>query len=366
MSSTKTIIPVVLSGGSGIRLWPLSTPERPKQLLPLTAEKTMLQLTVDRTKGFAGAHIERPILIANQAHASIIDEQLTSANVADYLLLLEPFGRNTAPAIGLAALEAKPEDILLVMPSDHVISDIAAFHAAIERALPLVVEGWLVTFGITPESPETGYGYIKMGAACADSVYKVTRFVEKPDASRAAQMLTEGNYVWNAGIFLFRADAYLSALDRHQPEMLVGARAALAGAVRSGSHIFLNEQAFATCPSESVDYAIMEREDRIACVPVNMGWSDVGSWDSLYAISPKDTGGNVVRGEAVTLGAKNCLVHTDALRVTLVEVDDLIVVVSQNEVMIMRRGLSQKIRQVVETINKTENDPEFLQVSEPK
>lgn len=310
----------------------------------------MLQLTVGRTSGYTAAAVKRPILVANSAHAHIIDEQLGASGIDDYLVLLEPFGRNTAPAIALAALEADPDDALLVMPSDHIIADLAGFHGAITRALPLVAEGWLVTFGITPDSPETGYGYIKMGATCGDLVHEVARFVEKPDAVRAAEMLAESNHAWNAGIFLFRADAYLAALARHQPDMLNAVSASLAGATRNGKHVSPEPRAFAECPSESVDYAIMEREDRVACVPVDMGWSDVGSWDSLHAVSDKDADGNAVRGQALALGANNCLVHTDGPRVTLVDVDDLIVVVSQGEVMILRRGESQKVRKVTEAL----------------
>ncbi|WP_336964394.1 mannose-1-phosphate guanylyltransferase/mannose-6-phosphate isomerase [Sphingobium aquiterrae] len=349
MSNTNMIVPVILSGGSGTRLWPVSRPERPKQLLPLTADETMLQLTVRRTNG-GTAHFGRPILVANAAHADIIEEQLSAIGVEDSLILLEPFGRNTAPAIALAALEAKGDEALLVMPSDHVIADLPAFHEAIARALPLVSDGWLITFGITPDAPETGYGYIKMGETCADRIHSVARFVEKPDADRAAEMLAEGGHAWNAGIFLFRADAYLAALERHQPAMLAAARKAMAGAVRTGARVSPEPQAFAACPSDSIDYAIMEREDRVACVPVSMGWSDVGSWDSLHAISLKDGAGNAVRGQVLALGANNCLVHTDGPRVTLVDVDDLIVVVSHGDVMILRRGESQKVRRVTDAL----------------
>lgn len=344
------IVPVILSGGSGTRLWPVSRPERPKQLLPLTADETMLQLTMKRIEGFSAASIDRPIVVANAAHAGIIDEQITLSGVEDYLVLLEPVGRNTAPAIALAALEAQASDAMLVMPSDHMIADLPAFHEAIARSLPLVAEGWLVTFGITPDAPETGYGYIKMGETCGDMIHDVVRFVEKPDADRAAEMLAEGNHAWNAGIFMFRADAYLAALERHQPEMLEAVKASLAGAERNGLHIAPDPQAFRACPSDSVDYAIMEREARVACVPVNMGWSDVGSWDSLHSVSTRDMDNNAVRGDALLLGVRNCLINSDGPRVTLVDVDDLIVVVSQGEVMILRRGESQKVRKVTEAI----------------
>lgn len=350
MSANSKIIPVILSGGSGTRLWPVSRPEHPKQLLSLTAEETMLQLTVRRTDGYPAA-IGRPMLVANAAHVDIIAEQMTAAQLGEHLVILEPFGRNTAPAIALAALEAQPDDALLVMPSDQTIADLSAFHSAIARAVPLVNEGWLVTFGITPDAPETGYGYIQMGETCAEGAHQVSRFVEKPDAERAAAMLAQGDYAWNAGIFMFRADAYLAALGRHQPAMLAAATAAMEGASRSGTHISPASQAFAACPSESIDYAIMEHETLVACVPVDMGWSDVGSWDALHTISTKDGLGNAVRGNALAIGANNCFIHTDGPRVTLVDVDDLIVVVSQGEVMILRRGESQKVRKVTEAIH---------------
>ena len=310
----------------------------------------MLQLTIKRVEGFSTGPVGRAIVVANTAHAGIIDEQIANCGVGDYLVLLEPFGRNTAPAIALAALEAQASDAMLVMPSDHTIADLPAFHAAVARALPLVAEGWLVTFGITPDAPETGYGYIKMGETCGDMIHEVVRFVEKPNAERAAEMLVEGNHAWNAGIFIFRADAYLAAMERHQPDMLAAVKASLGGAERKGRHIAPDPQAFAACPSDSIDYAIMEREARVACVPVNMGWSDVGSWDSLHSVSARDTDNNAVRGEALLLGAQNCLVSSDGPRVTLVDVDDLIVVVSQGEVMILRRGESQKVRKVTEAL----------------
>ena len=350
INSFPKIVPVILSGGSGTRLWPVSTPERPKQLLPLTANDTMLQLTAGRIRGFDAAPIGRTILVSNAMHANIIDEQLRQIGIDDYQVILEPIGRNTAPAIALAALEAQPDDALLVMPSDHVIADLPAFHKAVERALPLVAEGWLVTFGITPEGPETGYGYIQMGQTCSESVHEVVRFVEKPDLANAQKMLAEGNHAWNAGIFLFRADTYLAALERHRPDMLAAVRTSMAEARRDGAHVFPDAKAFQACPSDSIDYAVMEREIKVACVPVSMGWSDVGSWDSLHAVSDRCDDDNAVRGDALLLGARNCLVHSDGPRITLVDVDDLIVVVSQGNVMILKRGESQKVRKVTEAL----------------
>lgn len=349
-SNHVNIVPVILSGGSGTRLWPVSRPERPKQLLPLTADETMLQLTALRTRGFDVASVGHPILVSNAAHADIIDEQLRQSGIEDYSVILEPIGRNTAPAIALAALEAQGSDALLVMPSDHVIENLPAFHDAIARALPLVTQGWLVTFGITPDSPETGYGYIQIGETRGDAVHEVARFVEKPDVANAERMLAEGNHVWNAGIFLFRADAYLAAMQKHQPDMLAAVRISMTDSKRDGTHIFPDAKAFHACPSDSVDYAIMERETQVACVPVSMGWSDVGSWDSLYAVSTRCAEQNAVRGDALLLGARNCLVHSDGPRVTLVDIDDLIVVVSQGDIMILKRGESQKVRKVTEAL----------------
>mgnify|MGYP002723426678 CR=1 FL=1 len=349
-SDSVNIVPVILSGGSGTRLWPVSRPECPKQLLPLTADETMLQLTAVRTRGFEDALVGHPILVSNALHAGIIDEQLQKSGIADYRVILEPIGRNTAPAIALAALEAQNDDALLVMPSDHVIADLPAFHEAIARALPLVAQGWLVTFGIKPDGPETGYGYIQMGNLCGDDVYAVARFVEKPDVANAERMLNEGDHAWNAGIFLFRADAYLAAMETHQPDMLKAVKTAMAQAKRDGAHIFPDAMAFHACPSDSVDYAIMERETQVACVPVSMGWSDVGSWDSLHAVSTRCADENAVLGDALLLGARNCLVHSDGPRITLVDVDDLIVVVAQGDIMILKRGESQKVRKVTEAL----------------
>ncbi len=344
-----TIVPVILSGGSGTRLWPASRPERPKQLLALTADETMLQLTARRAG--SQAHFGTPIIVANAAHTDMIEEQLGAVGIHDGIVLLEPFGRNTAPAIALAALVADdPAAALLVMPSDHVIADLPAFHAAIATALPLVTDGWLVTFGITPDAPETGYGYIKLGDGLVEGAHKVARFVEKPDAATATAMLAEGGYAWNAGIFLFRADAYLAALAHYQPAMLAAARAALAKASTSGNRISPDADAFAACPSDSIDYAVMERAEKVACIPVSMGWSDVGSWDSLHAISAKDEQENVLRGDILSLGATGCLVHSDGPRVALVGVEDLIVVVSQGDIMILRRGQSQDVKKVTEAL----------------
>lgn len=343
-----SVTPVILSGGSGTRLWPLSRPEQPKQFLPLTAEQTMFQLTLARMAGVEGAGT--PIIVSNSAHAELVEQQLSE----DALLILEPCGRNTAPAIALAALAAEsPASALVVMPSDHVIANVRAFHDAINAALPLVEQGWLVTLGISPNSPHTGYGYIALGGEVAPGVQRVERFVEKPDRERAEAMLAMGNHVWNAGIFLFRADAYLGALESLRPEMFAAAKASYDNGERGGGRLMPERAAFEACPSDSIDYAVMERADKVACVPVDMGWSDVGSWDSLHEIAQQDGSGNAADGTATLIDAQGCLVRSDGqLHISLVGVHDLIVVASGNEVMIVPRGQSQLVKQAAEAAAK--------------
>lgn len=302
------ITPVILSGGSGTRLWPMSRQEKPKQLLSLTEERTMFQLTALRVQD--GAMFEPPIVVANAAHADMISAQLAEVGCSSPAILLEPLGRNTAPAIALAAMVAAPSATLLVMPSDHVIADLAAFHLAVARAIPLVDAGWLVTFGIQPDSPETGYGYIQLGGEIASGAQKVGKFIEKPDADRASAMLVDGNHVWNAGIFLFRADAYLAGLAQFQPAMLAAVHAAITNMEQVANRILPNAADFEACPADSIDYAVMEKAERVACVPVSMGWSDLGSWDSLHMISEKDEQNNAIRGDIIALGTQGCLIHS--------------------------------------------------------
>ena len=347
MTQAAAIVPVILSGGSGTRLWPLSTPERPKQLLPLTAEQTMLQLTALRA---AGERFAAPIVVANARHAEEVETQLESVGMPASALVLEPVARNTAPAIALAALAAEPHAALLVMPSDHVIADVDAFHAAIRAALPVVNQRWLVTFGIAADRPETGYGWIAVGEGVAEGVHKVARFVEKPPLDRAEAMLAAGDHVWNGGIFLFRADAYLAALAQHAPGILTAAEAAMAGARRDGARVYPDAAAFGTSPSDSIDYAVMERADRVAVVPVSMGWSDVGSWDALHELSECDAAGNACRGDVIAIGAERCMIRSDGARVAVVGVSDLIVVASGRDVLILPRGRSQEVKKIIEAM----------------
>ena len=344
------IVPIILSGGSGTRLWPLSRTGRPKQLLSLTAAETMLQLTARRTPQHAG--FAAPLIVANAAHAAMIEAQLAEAGVTDGLLILEPVARNTAAAIALAALSLTPDQPMLVMPSDHVIADPDAFRAAIAAALPLVQQGWLATFGITPDGPETGYGYIKRGPPIGDGVFQVERFVEKPDRATAQSYLAEGGYSWNGGIFLFTAGAFLDALGAHAPAILDASRAAIDRARREPGRVFPDNAAFAASPSQAVDYAVMEKAERVAVVPVEMGWSDVGSWDALHAILDGDESDNVQHGEVVAIDTKGCLIRSDGPLVAAVGVENLIIIATPDAVLIMPRGSSQEVKRAVERLKR--------------
>jgi mannose-1-phosphate guanylyltransferase len=338
-----TITPVILSGGGGTRLWPLSTPATPKQFLALTGTRTMFQLTVLRVmdrRRFAA-----PLIVANAAHANIVRDQLAEIGVTEATLLLEPCARNTAPAIAMAALVLDaPDSFMLVMPSDHVIADEAAFHAATDALLPQVQEGWLAAYGINPTGPETGYGYIQMDAEIGAGVHDVKRFVEKPDATRAAAMIESGDHVWNGGIFLFRADAYLDAVKQFAPSMDTAVRHAISKAERIGDHWHPDAASFAACPSDSIDYAIMEKAPKVAVAPVSMGWSDVGSWDALHEIGHRDADGNVTSGAIRMNNSHGNLIHAHGIRVSVHGIDDLLIVANGNEVMILPRGSSQKVR----------------------
>jgi mannose-1-phosphate guanylyltransferase len=344
--TSSDILPVILSGGGGTRLWPLSSAERPKQFLSLDGDSSLLQQTVERV---AGPGFARPLLVASERHAGLIDEQLSSLGPDGADLLLEPEPRNTAAAIALAALKAGGGATpLLVTPSDHVVRDRDAFLAAVRAAAPFAAEGWLCTFGIAPDRPETGYGWIRLGEALDDGVRAAAAFVEKPPRGEAERMLTDRCHVWNSGIFLFRADSVLAALARYAPDILEAARAAMAGARSSGNRTVPEREAFARAPALSFDHAVMEKADRVAVVPVQMDWSDVGSWDALYDLSETDADGNVCLGDALAIEARNCLLQGDgSRRIAVLGVSDLIVVASGDQVLVLPRGRSQEVKKIL-------------------
>jgi mannose-1-phosphate guanylyltransferase/mannose-6-phosphate isomerase len=354
----QIVIPVILSGGSGTRLWPLSRKALPKQLLALTSAQTMIQDTISRASGPGFAP---PLIISNQEHRFLIAEQLRAAGVEGARIVLEPVGRNTAPAAAIAALQvarSNPDGLILLMPSDHVILNLPAFAAAIDDAAQAAALGALVTFGIKPLRPETGYGDIKAGRAlaAAPGTLAVDRFVEKPDLAKARSYLDSGNYFWNSGIFLFRASAMLGELERLQPAILQACQAALADAHQDMDFIRLGEAAFLACPSDSIDYAIMEKSGNAAMVPVDMGWSDVGSWEALWEIAPRDAAGNAIAGDVLTEDTRNCYIRSEGPLVATVGIEDLVVVATKDAVLVSRRDASQDVKKIVGQLDGQKRD----------
>ena len=340
----QQVQPVLLSGGSGTRLWPLSREMYPKQFLPLVGDDTMLQATWKRIAPLASLP---PIVVANESHRFLAAEQLRVLDVSNPAILLEPVGRNTAPAIAAAALQAMAtggDPLLLVLPSDHVIADAQAFRAAVVLASAAAEQGALVTFGIVPTGAETGFGYIQ--AAPGEGVRKVLRFVEKPDASTAQGYVDAGGYYWNSGMFLFRASRYLQELERLRPDILAATRTAFAAATRDGDFIRLDKDAFATCPSESIDYAVMEKTDAAMVLPVDIGWNDVGSWSALWDVAVRDADGNACRGDVIAIDSRNSYAHARRL-VALVGVDDLVVVETDDAVLVAHKDRVQQVKEVV-------------------
>lgn len=349
---------VLLVGGSGTRLWPLSREQYPKQFLPLLAGRSPLQETWRRVAELAP---QAPIAVANEAYRFLAAEQLRLAGFPDDgTLILEPAGRNTAPAIALAALQAVREGgdaVLLVLPSDHALADEAAFAQAVRQALPAAQAGRLVTFGVVPDYPETGYGYIRAGASLerlAPGVSEVEAFVEKPDAQRAAAYLETGRYCWNSGMFLFLASRYLEALAQYRPDILDACRAAMAATRGDGDFTRLDEAAFKACPAESIDYAVMEHTPAAAMVRLDAGWSDIGSWEALRRIGAPDAEGNVLEGDVLAQGCRNVYARADGRLVALLGLDDVVVVDTPDAVLVAARDKVQEVRKLVDKLRSQE------------
>ena len=356
------LFPVILSGGSGTRLWPLSRTLLPKQFLPLVSDKSMLQDTVRRLDGLQD--LSPPLIICSNDQRFLAAEQLRDIGVTPLVQVLEPVGRNTAPAIAVAALEAvarDPDAVLLVLPADHLIRDVPHFHAAVLKATQLAATGRLVTFGIVPSAPETGYGYIERGDSIANvaSGFAVAQFVEKPDAEKAARFVAAGRYYWNSGMFVFRADRYLEELGKFQPEVLKASKQAWEGRTQDLDFCRLDEPAFAACPSISIDYAVMEKTDAAAVVEADIGWSDIGSWSSLWQASTPDQLGNVPIGDVHLDEVTNSYVRADGRMVAAIGVDNLIIVETSDAVLVAHKDKAQRVKDMVESLKAKQRD-EYL------
>lgn len=344
------ILPVIMAGGSGSRLWPLSRQLNPKQLLKLSGEFSLLQQTLLRLQGLEAL---TPSIICNEDHRFMVSEQLRQLGVRGATVLLEPVGRNTAPAIALAALSAVEngdDPMLLVLAADHYIADQIAFHRAVKSAICLAEQNKLVTFGVLPSCPETGYGYIQRGNSLGAAGFKVARFVEKPDVARADDYLNSGDYYWNSGMFMFKSSVYLEALEKFRPDILVACKNALEQGRKDMDFCRVDAKAFAACPEDSVDYAVMEKTTEAAVVPLDAGWSDIGSWSALWEIGDKDGHGNVCKGDVLAFNTQNSLIHAEHKLVATVGVENLVVVETKDAVLVVHKDKVQDVKKVVEAI----------------
>lgn len=341
------IIPVILCGGSGTRLWPRSRAVKPKPFLPLVGDSTLFEATVARCAPEAG--FGAPVVVTGAAHLVHVEEQLGQAPGA--AIIVEPAAKNTAAAIALAALRLPADAVMLVCPSDHYIGRINAFAKAAHAAVALAAEGWLVSFGIEAKSPETGFGYLKRGERIGNEGFRVAQFVEKPDLERARQFLAEGIYAWNGGIFAFRVQDFLDELATHRPAIAAAAQDAIAKGREDGHRFHPDAQAFAAIEGESVDYAVMENTSRAALVPADMDWSDIGNWEALHAARPRDEHGNAVAGTAELVDCRNVLVETDGLRVSVIGLENVIVVVDGDEVLVTSAAGTQKVGKLSGAVN---------------
>lgn len=353
------ILPVIMAGGSGTRLWPLSRSLYPKQFLSLVEDASLLQATLLRLDRL---ECSTPLIISNNEHRFIVAEQLRQAGFNDFDIILEPVGRNTAPAIALAALHALKDGddpIMLVLAADHVIQNVDAFCSSVILAQTQAAQGKMVTFGIVPSRAETGYGYIRQGEAVAESVYKVDSFVEKPDQITAETYIRDGNYLWNSGMFMFKASAYLDELEKFRPDILSACKLAMASASIDLDFIRLEEAVFTACPDDSVDYAVMEKTNHSVVVPMEAQWCDVGSWNSLWDISTKDGNGNVTYGDVIHYNSNNNYVYAESSLVTTIGADDLVIVQTKDALLIAKQNQVQDIKKVVDVL-KRENRSEHI------
>ena len=334
-----SIVPVIMAGGSGTRLWPLSRAAHPKQFLRLHGEDTMLQATVKR---LSGLDIQSSITICNEEHRFFVAEQLREIDKLGSIIL-EPVGRNTAPAIALAALTVKDDPLLLVLAADHVIQDEAAFNAAVVRAIPLAEAGKLVTFGIVPSEPDTGYGYIKRGNDLGEG-FTVDEFVEKPSLEVAQGYISSGEYYWNSGMFLFRASSYIEELNKFRPDILEQCKASVMDVKADLDFLRINKETFESCPAESIDYAVMEKTSHAVVVSMDAGWSDIGSWSSLWDISEKDGDGNSTHGDVILHNTHNSYVKTDERLVAAIGVNDLVIVSTKDALMVAHKDSVQDVK----------------------
>ena len=348
------LTPVILSGGVGSRLWPISREFHPKQFLPLAGELSMLQETLHRTGDLEAS---APLVVCNEEHRFMVAEQLRQVELRAGALILEPQGRNTAPAVALAALHAMVDDpaaVLLVLPADHLIQDIDAFVTAVGQALPLASEGRLMTFGIIPTCPETAYGYIQRGEELCAGIAGIEQFVEKPDKGTAQAYLDDGSYLWNSGMFLLQASTYLEELEKYAPQMLTCCREAMSAARIDMDFVRPDSEKFLACPSDSIDYAVMEKTDRGAVVSLNCGWNDVGAWSSLWEVAQRDENGNACRGDVIANDCKNSYLRSESRLIAAIGLEDLVVVETADAVLVAHRHKVQEVKRIVTQLKQLE------------